>query len=305
MVIKSKPLTISVIIVNYNSSPFIKDCIESLLRYTDQNRDEIIVVDNNSTDNSRDIIEKYKKVQLIRLNKNIGYGAGCNTGAKKAKCDILLCMNPDVQLRSPLNSVREIFMSNNDCAVIAPVIVSKNKIYSPLWSLPTVFGEFLGEFKIFSRKYHPLDRREINTSIQINKTQFASGAALFIRKLYFNKIDGFDENFFMYFEDIDLFVKVHRINKKCYFDIKTEISHLVGGSTRNDQCCNKILSHYVSKKYYFIKYNSKLTVIFHIILTIMSLFTKLIIRLFQCVYDNNHNKRVCAYFSCIKLYFSF
>lgn len=300
---KSKFLTISVIVVNYNSSPFIKDCIDSLLRYTNPHRDEIIVVDNNSTDNSRDIIEKYRKVKLIKLKNNIGYGAGCNAGARIAKGDILLCMNPDVQLLTPLNSIRDIFMKNNTCAIVAPVVVSNNKMYSPIWKLPTVFGEFLGDFKIFSRRYHLIDTTKNNATIRLRTNQFASGAALFIKKTYFDQIGGFDENFFLYFEDADLFVRIYQLMYLCFLDTKTHVTHSNGESSTNlgDK---KIMYHYQSEHYYFKKRDSKFSFQVHRVMIITTLLLKIIFNFIQNTIDKNSSNKIKAYSHSLKYYLS-
>jgi len=297
------PLTLSVIIVNFNSSPFIKDCIDSLLRHIDLTHDEIIVVDNNSTDNSVSIIKKYKQVTCIQLAHNVGYGAGCNVGAKIAKGDILVCMNPDVQLLTSLRSVKNIFTNHPNCAIVAPVVKIKSTLYSPVWRLPTVFGEFLGDIRIFSRKYHLFDKIGNVTTVRINKNQFASGAALFIDKDTFDKVNGFNEKFFMYFEDADLFFTIHRLKYHCFLDTKSQISHLTAGSSINlgDK---KIIYHYKSKYHYFQKRNSKIFFQVHKITTLLVILLKIILNYIKNIIYNNKNNKIKAYIQSIIFYLS-
>ena len=293
-------VNVSVIIVNYNSSSFIQDCFQSLLKNIDKN-DEIIVVDNNSTDDSVEIIKKYKNIKLIQLKKNLGYGAGCNTGAKNAKGNFLFFMNPDVQLLNPINRIKKLYSENPDYSVIVPAVLISNKIYSSIWRLPTVLREFFGDLNLIKRKYYPINKTYKQTTIEINKNQFASGAALFIKKDIFNKIGGFDKNFFMYFEDTDLFARIHALHDRSFLSSNVKITHLVGESSTG-LGAKKTIYHYSSKFYYFKKHYPNMFFNIHRTLTIIALILKIIIFSILYEFSKNKSQKIKTYFSCIKIY---
>ena len=91
--------SVSIILVNYNGVDVLIDCLNSLEKFIPQDNCEIIVVDNNSQDNSVDIInDKFPHIKLIQLPKNVGFGAGNNAGAKVAKGEFLFLLNTDTIL---------------------------------------------------------------------------------------------------------------------------------------------------------------------------------------------------------------
>ena len=207
---------VSIIIVTYNSQKHISQCIHSILK---QDLDlELIIVDNNSSDNTRAIlktiinkiedVEKSSVIKLIYNSQNVGYGKAVNIGAAHANSPYILVLNPDViipegELKKLLN-----FVENYDAKkfIIAPL--SYTEKWSPRWSS---FGSFPTYLKIFvdftvMKLYVPEFLRKILYSGKINKmyksrefikVDWVSGGAFLIPKNFFEELHGFDERFFL------------------------------------------------------------------------------------------------------------
>lgn len=113
---------VSIILVNFNGEDVLVDCLNSLEKFVPKHNSEIIVVDNNSQDNSINIIEsKFPDVRLIKLPQNLGFGTGNNAGAKEAKGDFLFLLNTDTIVTSDfLPHLLELMSSNSGVGIIGP-----------------------------------------------------------------------------------------------------------------------------------------------------------------------------------------
>ena len=190
----------SVIIVTYNHESFIENCLNSI------NTDflDVIVVDNDSSDGTTDLIErKFPSVKLIRNRGNYGYGNGVNLGVKHSERKYLVILNPDVKMGE--NSIKELIvpLENREDIVTVPkaLVYDGSKINTcgnieHFTGLPFTRG--LGE-----------DIDSFNESMFINGL---SGVCFAIKRDLYLKIGGFDESFFLYMEDVDLSWNIH-VNK--------------------------------------------------------------------------------------------
>ena len=116
---------VSIILVNFNGEDVLVNCLNSLEKFVPSHNSEIIVVDNNSQDNSINIIEsKFPNIKLIKLSQNLGFGAGNNAGAKKAKGDFLFLLNTDTIVTSNfLPHLLELMSSNSDVGIVGPKLI--------------------------------------------------------------------------------------------------------------------------------------------------------------------------------------
>jgi GT2 family glycosyltransferase len=250
-----KPI-ISIILVNYNGADVLIDCLNSIEKFIPEDKCEIILVDNNSQDNSIDPIdEKFPNIQLIKLPKNIGFGAGNNAGAKVAKGEFLFLLNTDTVLTSNiLPHAIELMARDPDLGVIGP------KLLFPDGSFQVSFSPEIGikgEFE--ARKIHKYSENEdslssIERDFQIDReVDVVVGAAFFIRTDLFNSLGGFDENFFMYFEESDLCKRVKNAGYKILYTPKISLIHLRGHSVK--KIADKMAIEYRrSQIYYYYKH---------------------------------------------------
>lgn len=218
-VLVTAELAASIIIVNYNGWHDLERCLKSL--ETSQLTDcEVIVVDNSSTDDSPEQIERtFPYVRLIRSASNLGFGAGNNLGAQIAIGRVLVFLNPDTTVTpgwlSPLLTTVEadpqvgmatarILLMNDPDRV--------NTCGNELHLSGIAFCRGMGK---------PLASR----SNDIRQVAAVSGAAFAIRRELFHQIGGFDEAFFLYMEDTDLSIRVQLAGYKCLFVPDSVVYH--------------------------------------------------------------------------------
>lgn len=205
---------ISIIIVTYNSELLIFDCLDSIIKYNDIGKNlEIIIVDNNSQNVDlmfTSIREKFgDEIILIKNDKNGGYGQGNNVGIGVASSPIIMIMNPDVRLLEPVfKYVLNAFKSSDVVMVgMQQLITNNRKGQSLLYMDNTVVG--LIKSKIYS----------FFNIFKQNEMCF-SGSCFFVDKNKFFEIGLFDENIFMYGEELDIhkrFVSNSKDNKMIFY----------------------------------------------------------------------------------------
>ena len=210
------PITkLSLIILNYNSFFWIKKCLSSLSEhYLNDSKFSIktIVVDNNSSDQSVEMVKKeFKWVELIELKENKGFSAGNNVALKQAESEYVMLLNSDTELTSHSNidKLIEFMDTNQKIAVATPKLVlnDNNLDWASHRGEPTLWASlsyYLGLEKLFPHskqftQYHQ-KHLDLTTPHQIDA---CSGAAMMLRTSYMKQVGYLDERFFMYAEDLD------------------------------------------------------------------------------------------------------
>ena len=215
---------ISVIIVNYRVKEKILKCLNSIYLFATNISLEVIVVDNDEKDVlSKDLNLKFSKVKYINSKKNVGFGAANNLGANQAKGKYLFFLNPDTLIqKDTTEQLYKFIEKNRNTGIVSPLLVDENqrsfdsqsrKELTPLTSILSF--SFLR--KIFPRKsiynddfFKNWDKR---TPIEVDAVP---GAAFMISKDLFYKIGGFDEKFFLYFEENDISKRVRSLGYKIF-----------------------------------------------------------------------------------------
>ncbi len=227
---------VSIVIVNYKSWNAMVEGL-NVLSSIESSRFvmEIIVVDNNSNDNQ--IItfrESYPKIQFIENSGNNGFANGCNTGANAAKGEFLFFLNPDTVASE--NAIYELWQTakiNPEFGIITCTQVDDNgRNYKEIRffpSLKTLFGPFRAMHKLANK-----DKISSNFSSDKNIVfpDWATGAVIFMSKDWFKKINGWSENYWLYFEDVDICKKVAQSNGKVALIRNVSILHKHGGASR-------------------------------------------------------------------------
>ncbi|MCC6307731.1 MAG: glycosyltransferase [Chitinophagaceae bacterium] len=233
-------MQLSVIIVNYNVKHFLEQCLCSVQKAIEHMQAEIIVVDNNSTDNSLSYLQpKFPAVKFIANKENTGFAKGCNQGLAIATGAYVLFLNPDTVVPEdcfqkcisffelqPLAGAVGVKMLDGSGKFLKE---SKRAFPSPFTSLYKLFGlsKLFPRSKSFSR-YH-LGHLDEN---QINEIDVLAGAFMMIKKEVLDKVGSFDETFFMYGEDVDLSYRIQKAGYKNFYFPETQILHFKGESTR-------------------------------------------------------------------------
>lgn len=219
---------VSIIILSFNTSKLLQECLESVLKTLSSFPHEIIVVDNKSSDDSVAMVKKhFSSVNLIENTENAGFAKGCNLGARRAKGEYLLFLNSDTQMtENPLPSLLEVFEKDEKTGIVGGLLKNFDG------SLQRSFGRFYGLKEIIIMLFGGE-----RTELLVNKVEkptivdWVSGGFMMVRKEVFEKVGGFDERFFMYIEDMELCYRVHRKGFLVYHDPNAVVSHLGQGSS--------------------------------------------------------------------------
>ncbi|NEQ48935.1 MAG: glycosyltransferase family 2 protein [Leptolyngbya sp. SIO3F4] len=255
MNVSSKPL-VSIVIVNYNGGPVILECLNSLQKYTRRIPYEIIVVDNNSQDGSPEEINgNFPSVNLLRQSKNAGFGTANNIGVAKSSGKFIWLLNSDVYLTS---NVLPFFVARLEedpqIGILGPRLVNADGSFQLSVSKEiSIRGEFQTLQQV--RKYRNLATRpQLAQSYVSEKTvDIVVGAAMFMRREVFDKSGGFDQNFFMYFEESDLCKRVRNLGYSILYTPKVELIHIGGYSV--SKASGRMAQEYRrSQRYYYEKH---------------------------------------------------
>lgn len=212
---------LSIIILSYNTKNLLRRCLASIYRKIKSVNFEIIVVENASYDGSLEMVKKeFTNVKLIKNDSNVGFSKGANIGAKKAKKQILLFLNSDIELLSDdFNKVIELLDKDGKAAVIGGLMENPDK------TKQRSFGKFYNLFQVGLMLIGG-DKAELPKNVSTEKeVDWVSGGFLFIRKEIFDKFGGFDEKFFMYLEDMELCYRIKKQGYKVLFYPNVKAMH--------------------------------------------------------------------------------
>jgi N-acetylglucosaminyl-diphospho-decaprenol L-rhamnosyltransferase len=235
-------LTLSIIIVNYNVKYFLEQCLCSVVKAIHSTETEIFVVDNNSTDDSLAYLQpKFPQVHFICNTKNLGFAKANNTGLLQASGKYVLFLNPDtIVAEDSFEKCISFLDSNPKTAAVGVKMVDGSGLYlkeskrgfpSPWVSFCKLSGliKVFPHSKIFSGYYLGYLKENKN-----NVADVLSGAFMMAKKEVLDIVGGFDEQFFMYAEDIDLSYRIQKAGYFNYYLADTTIIHFKGKSTRKD-----------------------------------------------------------------------
>lgn len=253
-------MELSVIIVSYNVSDYLKQCLSSVKKASENIDCEIFVVDNNSHDDScRMVGQTFPEVVLIKNTTNYGFSVANNQALKLSSGRFVLLLNPDTVVeedtfskcinfmyRTPKSGALGVRMVNGE-GIFLPE--SKRALPNPAIAFYKSFGlAFLfPKSKLFNKYYLSHLANDVTTSVEV-----VSGAYMLIRREALEKAGLFDEKFFMYGEDIDMSYRLLKNGYLNYYFAETQIIHYKGRSTPNNDFTD-ILHFYKAMRIYLIK----------------------------------------------------
>ena len=248
-------MSITVIIVSYKSDSRINSCLKKI----DKKFNKIIIETSKDLKLKNYLEKKFTKTRVI-LSNNIGYGSAMNFGAKKANTKYIFMTTPDIILKNNTleNLLRCAKKLNNNFSFLSPVTKNYNKK-------------------------------------SIIEVKTCEGYAIFTERHKFLKMGGWDENFFLFYEDHDLCIRFNKINKKIFLVPTAKVKHFVGGFYKNDTineidiCKNW---HYMWSKFYFNKKHNGAMV--GLITTLPILIRSIIKILFYSFFDKNKTRKYLA-----------
>jgi N-acetylglucosaminyl-diphospho-decaprenol L-rhamnosyltransferase len=249
---------LSIVLINYNGSIFLNECLNSIQKMTNHCHYEAIVVDNCSTDDSTKIIkDKFPSFQLICSQTNLGFGKANNLAVKYSQGKYLLFLNTDTILTENTVKILSDYLDRHeDVGAIGSRVVFEDSSYQlSAGKLPSIGIELIDKIRYaLDRRWHSsISDFYSKQHSQVAEVGWVTGACLMMRRDLFDRIGGFDEKFFMYFEDKDLCKRVREAGFKVIYYPHTSIIHLLGGSS---QGVKKSVNTYYrdSQLYYYQKH---------------------------------------------------
>lgn len=219
---------ISIVIVTYNNKKTIKSCIDSVLKYSPGC--EVVVVDNASKDNTAQLVKRYnQKVMLVKSNANLGFSKGNNLGVRYATCEYLVFLNPDTEIeeKEAFIKIKDVLEKNKGFGLIGPRLIYPDGLsqYS-VRNLPTISAAFKQYILKVKGAYDFYDPK----CIDLCEVESVVGACMIIKKEIFLEIGGFDEKYFLYYEDLDLCRRIRKNGLKIGYLPSVNIKHILGAS---------------------------------------------------------------------------
>lgn len=200
---------ISIIIITYNHSSSIERCLASV-KNQEGVKAELIVIDNASSDSTSAKVKNYNPDYLIERKTNSGFAKAANEGVKLSQTDYLLFLNPDAELKEQAiqNLVNELEKDNKIAMVGGKFISNEGKPMVSFGNFPSFRTEIVQKLKLHKlfpwARYITPSLFSRNLFNKIHAVDWVSGGFCLVRKKTFQEIGGFDENYFVYLEDVDL-----------------------------------------------------------------------------------------------------
>lgn len=268
-------MKLSIVIVNYNVKHFLEQCLNSVRKAAQHVSTEVWVVDNNSVDQSVEMVqEKFPECILIVNKDNRGFSVANNQAIRKSKGEYVLLLNPDTIVEEyTFKKVVDFMDQHADAGGLGVKMVDGNGVFLPesKRGLPTpavAFYKIFGLSALFPKsktfgRYHLgyLDKEETH------EVEILSGAFMLMRKETLDKVGLLDETFFMYGEDIDLSYRIIKGGYKNYYFPETRIIHYKGESTKKSST-NYVFTFYqamiiFARKHFSLKYARLFSLLIH------------------------------------------
>jgi GT2 family glycosyltransferase len=275
-------MQLSVIILNYNVRYFLEQCVLSVQKALENIDGEIIVIDNNSADDSCAMMQqRFLDVKLIQNKENVGFPKGNNIGVAIAKGEYICILNPDtVVAEDTFVKVLAFAERQKNIGIIGCKLIdgtgnflpeSKRGVPTPFVAFTKIFG--LYKMANYFGKYYA----QHLTHNQTGKVDILVGAFMVMKRDLYNEIGGFDEKCFMYSDDIDLSYMALQKGKTNYYFHETSVIHYKGESTIKD---GTYMKRFQEAMNFFYKKHFEMSVFFSLFMKIGIVFFSLV-KMFQ------------------------
>ncbi len=256
---------LAVIVVNTNTRNWLEPCLNSLEEQEIFESLEVVVVDNDSTDGSADMVRRnFPACKLVQLDKNVGFGPANNIGVQHSTAPLLLFLNPDtIVYENSLPAILLRFEEHPRCGVAGGIIFDGDgELERSVGSFPSLFSMGLDRLLRYLPPARPilgrLSHQHWAGYDEPYSVNWVTGAYLWIRREVFEEVGGFDKHIFVYCEDVDLCYRVWQLGFECWFFPEGPIVHYRGKAPmprpRKKMLCENLLyfanKHYRSPKFW-------------------------------------------------------
>ena len=219
---------IKILILNWNGKDLLKHCLDSVIAIDYPNY-SVMIIDNGSSDGSLDMVqENYSQMECLALGHNYGFSGGynrCFTQLKDDPSEFIMLLNNDTEVDSNiLNNFNQAKEQFGDNQIYGGKIYYKNNPEKIWYAGGNIKLKYTN---IFHRGIRKQDSTEFSNPIQ---TDYVTGCCLFTSNKVMNQLNGFDERFNMYGEDVDLCLRAKKAGIQCYYWPKAKLWHNVSSS---------------------------------------------------------------------------
>ena len=288
-------MQLSVIILNYNVRYFLEQCVLSVQKALINLDAEIIVVDNNSSDDSCEMMKQlFPHIKLIENPVNVGFPKGNNIAVAEAKGEYICILNPDTVVAE--DTFTKIFNSklqtpNSKLGIIGCKLIDGTGNFLPesKRGVPTPWVAFTKIFSLYKvSNYFGKYYAQHLTENQSGKVDILVGAFMIMKRDLYLQIGGFDENCFMYSDDIDLSYMIQKLGKENFYFHEATVIHYKGESTVRDE---KYLTRFREAMQFFYKKHFKKSMIFDVMMQVGSF----VFTIFKQRQQKNSVKKIFQY----------
>jgi GT2 family glycosyltransferase len=269
-------MDVSVIIVNYNVKHFLEQALYSVQKASKNLQVEIIVVDNDSSDGSAQWVkEHFPDIEIIPNKENVGYARANNQAMKIASGRYFLILNPDTILQEDtIDTLVRFLDENSDVGAVGPKIIFPNGVfdYTCRRGFPTPwvsFSKLSGLSRLFPKSafFSKYNLTYVDPDVALD-VDALMGACMMISREAYRVVGGFDEEYFMYGEDIDWCYRISKAGWRVHYHPATQIIHYKGESTKRSSV--KRNKHFYGAMHLFVRrhFHYKLEWLFHPVLDI-------------------------------------
>jgi N-acetylglucosaminyl-diphospho-decaprenol L-rhamnosyltransferase len=250
-------VNVSVLIVGFHTYDEIDRCLSSI--ETHEPDVDVIVVDHDADPvRGRELSLAHPRVTYEPRSENLGFAAGINRAARRAATPLLVILNPDVELRAPIVQTLAACLASHPNAAIVGGLVREadGRVQASARRFPNLSTAFGGRTSWLTRVApgNPLTRRNLaptNLEAGCTEVDWVTGAFMMVRHDVFESLDGFDERFFMYWEDSDLCLRALKAGWKTMYEPRAEVIHLTGRASRHAPLRSQLAFHRSVFHYYW------------------------------------------------------
>ena len=254
---------LSIVIVNYNVKNLLKKCLESIFEYEKDTKFEVIVVDNNSTDHSQEMLKRdFPQVKLIENKRNLGFSRGCNQGIKESQGRYILLLNPDTELTpGGFKEIIDFMDSDPKVGISGPKMMDQEgNLQFSCRSFPSYLTAISSSQSILNRIFpdNLLSQKYLlknQDHSQIREVDWVSGSCLLAKREMLEKVGLLDERFYMYVEDVDLCYRAKMAGFSVFYFPTVVVIHHIGKSTQKKKL-NMLVEHHRSMYYFYRKHHN-------------------------------------------------
>lgn len=236
----TSPLPVTIVIVSYNCRDVLWECLYKLTAKS--GNPPILVVDNASSDGSAGMVAKeFPAVRLIKNTSNRGFAAACNQGIRACPATFILLLNPDTLLKyADLQKLYELIRARPDVGVCGPRILNPDGSLQPSCRafpmLGAMIGDELGLSRLFPRSQW-LSRYRMHgwAHDETREVDQLMGSCLLVRRTALEQVGLLDEQFFLYFEEVDLCWRIRQVGWRVVFVADATVTHVGGASSKTNR----------------------------------------------------------------------